>query len=464
MRRAMAFAAGLVVAHAGGGASRAAAQIADRAALVQALDSAARAHVDHELVPGASVAVVRGADTLLFRGYGYVDLEWMVPTPVDASASYEIGSVTKQFTAAAVLKLVERGLLDLDRDVTDYLPDFDTHGHEVPLRRLLDHTSGIQGYTEMPVFWTELSKEALPRDSLVALFEAEPFLFEPGRGQIYNNSAYFLLGLVIEEVSGRPYEEFLSTEIFEPLGMKGSYYCSERAIREGKAHGYDASPEGLVVKAYLDHTWPYAAGSLCSTAGDLVRWNQALHGGRVLSPASYSSMTTPVPLLDGTPLDYAMGLAIGERDGVREISHGGGINGFLTHGAYYPEDDLTVVVLQNAGSPRGPGLLGSAIAEMIYGPEVEPVAVPYPGDPNLLVGTYAGPTRGGHLHLTVTVDGDGIVVRARGQDEGRRPIHVGDGVWRDGGTRYVFDVVGGRPIGLMIHQGAGRYPLRPVGQ
>ena len=256
--------------------------------------------------------MVRGADTLLLRGYGYADLEWEVPTPPDAAASYEIGSVTKQFTAAAVLKLVDEGRIDLDADVTEYLPDFDTQDHPVPVRRLLDHTSGIQGYTEMPVFG-DLMRDPLPRDSLVSLVEAEPFLFEPGTGQIYNNSAFFLLGLIIEEISGDSYEAFVQTRLFEPLGMDRSYYCSVSDIRARRAHGYDAGPDGLQRKAYLDHTWPYAAGSLCSTAGDLVRWNQALHGGRVLSAASYEAMTTPLPLLDGTELEYAMGLGIGVR-------------------------------------------------------------------------------------------------------------------------------------------------------
>ena len=153
-----------------------AAQIQDRATLVAALDSLARAHADEDGVAGVSVAVVRGADTLLLGGYGLVDLEWNVPTPRDASASYEIGSVTKQFTAAALLKLVEDGKVDLDADFTEYV-DFDTRGHEIPVRRLLDHTSGIPGYTEMPVFG-ELAMKQLPRDSLVSLVEAEPFLFE----------------------------------------------------------------------------------------------------------------------------------------------------------------------------------------------------------------------------------------------------------------------------------------------
>ena len=300
----------------------------DRARLVEQLDSAARAHVEHDMVVGVSVAVVHGADTLLLSGYGLADLEWGVHTPVDAKASYEIGSVTKQFTAAAVMQLVEEGRLDLAADISEYLPEFDSQGHEVPLRRLLDHTSGIKGYTEMPMFG-ELAMKDLPRDTLISMVEKEPFDFEPGTALIYNNSAYFFLGLIIERVSGQSYEEYVEEHLFTPLGMADSYYCSESAIRPGRAHGYDGSREGLVRKRYLDHNWPYAAGSLCSTAGDLVRWNQALHGGEVLSEASYREMITPKPLDDGTPVRYAMGLGIDDRGGRRAIAHGGGINGYL---------------------------------------------------------------------------------------------------------------------------------------
>jgi len=179
-----------------------AAQSPDRAALVSLLDSLATAWAADSLVAGASVAVVHRGDTLLLEGYGVADLEWDVAMATDAV--FEIGSMTKQFTAAAVLQLAEQGKLDLDADFTTYLPDYDTQGRRIPLRRLLDHTSGIRGYTEMPVFG-EIMMRKLPRDSLVAKIEAAPFDFEPGTAQTYNNSAYFLLGLIVAKASGEPY-------------------------------------------------------------------------------------------------------------------------------------------------------------------------------------------------------------------------------------------------------------------
>jgi CubicO group peptidase (beta-lactamase class C family) len=435
------------------------AQITDRTRLVAALDSAARAHVADSMVAGASVAVVRGTDTLLMRGYGYADLEWDVPTPADGRASYEIGSMTKQFTATAVLQLVDEGKLDLDADVTTYLPEFDTQGHRVPMRRLLDHTSGIKGYTEMPVFG-DISIKKLPRDSLVTLIEKEPFDFGPGTAEIYNNSAYFLLGLIIEKVSGQPYADYIAEHVFAPVGMDQSYYCSESAIRKDRAHGYDAGPSGLRRKAYLDHTWPYAAGSLCSTVGDLVRWNRKLHHGGVLPAASYRKLVTPEPLADGTPIRYAMGLVVDDTGGRRVITHGGGINGFLSDGRYYPDADLTVIVLQNTAGPRGPAALGQALADLVLGPAPEPATTPYTGDLDELLGDYSGPARGRPLTLHVTRDGDQLVLTAEGAGQGLRPTHWEGMTWGQGMTRVTFVRRGSRVVELHLDQGGGFYVLK----
>jgi CubicO group peptidase (beta-lactamase class C family) len=443
-------------------ASSSAGQEPGRDALRASLDSAARAYVEHEMVAGVSVAVVRGEDTLLSHGYGYADLEWDVPTPEDASASYEIGSVTKQFTAAAVLKLIEEGTLDLDADVTEYLPDFDTQGRAVPVRRLLDHTSGIKGYTEMPAFG-DLAMRDLPRDTLVSLVEAEPFEFEPGTALIYNNSAYFLLGLIIEKVSGQSYEEYVQEHLFDALGMESSYYCSEDAVRDDRAHGYDGSPDGLVRKGYLDHLWPYAAGSLCSTTGDLVRWNRALHGGEALSRESYAALTTPSPLEDGTPIRYAMGLGVDDRGGRRVIAHGGGINGFLSDGRYYPDEDLIIVVLQNSTGPQGPGDLGAALADLVLGPLPGPEASPYDGELDELVGTYRGPARGRSLTMTVTRRGNDLVFTPEGSEEVSEPVHIGDMTWEDGRTQFHFLREGGRVTQLRVDQISGHYVLLRVG-
>jgi CubicO group peptidase (beta-lactamase class C family) len=433
----------------------------DRATLVAALDSVARAHVASDNVAGMSVAVVQGSDTLLMRGYGHVDLEWEVVTPEDGSATYEIGSITKQFTAAAIMQLVEEGKLDLDTDFTEYLPAFDAAGHTVPLRRLLDHTSGIKSYTAVRGLMETLFGRDVPPDTMVSLVEAIPFEFEPGTAQIYNNSAYFLLGLIIRDVSGMSYEDYVETNFFEKLGMDSSHYCSEREIHPGTAHGYSPGPDGLLHKEFMDHQWPYAAGSLCSSVGDLIRWNSALHGGEILSPDGYAAMTSPMPLTDGTDLDYAMGLGVAEQRGTLAISHGGGINGFVSYGIHYPERDVTIVALQNSNGPP-PAAVVAGMADFVVGPSIPLEERDFDGDLDALVGEYAGPVRGSHFHFVVQRDGDDLLVGARGADEPEVATYLEDGTWRAGGNRFRFKVMDGRATEVMLLGGSARYRLRWV--
>jgi CubicO group peptidase (beta-lactamase class C family) len=384
------------------------AQTRDYRRIAGAVDSIVADALRDGRAAGMSVAVVMGHDTIVLKGYGHAELEHRVPTP--DRALYEIGSVTKQFTAAAVIQLHEAGALDLDDDLTKHLPDYPAQGRTVTLRRLLDHTSGIRGYTELPEFGP-LSVRRLARDSLVALFSAHPFDFEPGDALIYNNSGYFLLGLIIERVSGMSYEEYVREHLFRRAGMEDSGYCDERAIVSGRAHGYDMTPDGLRRAAYLDHTWPYAAGSLCSTAGDLVAWNRALHGGRILSPAGYRELTTPRPLNDGVPVRYAGGLLVDSVNGQRVIEHGGGINGFLTDVKYFPDQHLTIAVLVNTAGPVAPKRITRDIAGLILGgtpPESVPLATP----PDVYAGEYRGIGGGGPVVVIVAPDSAGTGITA----------------------------------------------------
>ncbi len=297
------------------------------ASVRSAIDGIIEAPIKAGKVAGASIAVAQRGQTLAARSYGSADLELDVPMPADAS--FEIGSVTKQFTAASILLLAERGKLSVDDDVHRFLPDYPTHGERITIRHLLTHTSGIKGYTELPEF-ADLMKLKKPVETLVTLFGEKPLDFKPGDALVYNNSAYFLLGLIIEKAGGQSYADFVKTNLFDKVGMPGSYYCSETALHHHHAHGYDTDKGTLVLKGYISHTWPYSAGSLCSTASDLSAWLSALHGGRVLSAGSYRAMTTPATLADGTTTRYGFGVGVAELAGRRAIFHGGGINGFLS--------------------------------------------------------------------------------------------------------------------------------------
>jgi CubicO group peptidase (beta-lactamase class C family) len=425
---------------------------------VRVLDSIAKSPVLENRVAGIGVAVVHGADTLLLNGYGRADVEWDVAMPVDAV--FEIGSVTKQFTAAAVLQLRDEGKLDLDADLTTYLPGYPTQGHRVPVRRLLDHTSGIRGYTEMKAF-DELRTRNLPRDSLVARIAAEPFDFAPGEALIYNNSAYFLLGLIIERVSGMSYEKYIEEKLFARLGMHRSSYCSNSAVVARRAHGYQLTNEGLARAPYLDHTWPYAAGSLCSTTGDLVTWLRALHGGRVLADASYREMITPRPLADGTVVRYAMGLArTPDSRGRPAIHHGGGIFGFVSDTRYYPDDDLYVVVLVNTTGNLSATALSTELVDVIL-PRPPVVMRSFKGDVASLVGTFTGAARGGPMSFRVTATGNGL---AAAINDGRAtPLNWIEGwTFTVGGQVVTFQRSGdnGPATVVRLDSGGGHYVLR----
>ncbi len=329
-----------------------------KARIVAAADSLAKAGLVSGPDAGIAIAVSRGAETILEAGYGTADLENGVP--VTRETVFRIGSLTKQFTAAAILRLAQDGKLALDDDLTKYLPDFPTHGARITLRHLLNHTSGLRNFTTRYGVRRRLD---LTDDQLLETFRNEPLDFAPGTRYSYSNSGYYLLGMIIEKVSGKRYDEFLQSTFFAPLGMKQSYYCHNDPIIPHRARGYGVKDGRLVNSEIISLNPPGAAGALCSTVHDLVTWTRALHGGKVLSAEFYRTMITPGALTDGTPIDYAGGLRVGTVEGHPVISHGGSISGFRGFLAYYPKDNLVVAVLYN--SERAP--LGDNVARAALG-------------------------------------------------------------------------------------------------
>lgn len=413
--------------------------------------------IDSQQLAGVAVGVKRGDQTLLMKTYGYADLEHEVPMPLHAS--FEIGSVTKQFTAAAILQLVEAGKLSLGDDFTKYV-DFDTGGRTISIQRLLDHTSGIKGYTESPVFG-ELVTRNLPRDTLLRLMEKEPFDFEPGEAEIYNNTAFYILGIIIEKVSGQSYDEYVSENLFAKAEMNNSYYCTNSKIIKDRAHGYDGGREGLVRASYLDHTWPYSAGSLCSTVEDLLKWNEALHSGAVLSDDMYQSLISPGVLNDGTQLRYCKGITVFDYKGNECIAHGGGINGFLSESRYFPEESLTVVVLINTTSPPTPGMIADQISdELLTIAQPDPVA--YDGDLSVLSGKYEGAARGAPLTMFVVAKDDGVVLVGGEEGEERDTLFYYGNYWSDGKSQQQanFVIENGMAEEMRFDHISGHYRLK----
>lgn len=295
--------------------------------------------------PGVALAVVKNGELIHSQGYGLANLEW--DCPIQPNTVFQLASITKQFTATAIMLLEQQGKLRLDDSITTYLPDYPTHDRTITITHLLNHTSGIPSYTGLESFVSELARKAMSSEDLPAYFKDLPLEFEPGTRFLYNNSGYHLLGLIIEKVAGMNYEDFIQQSIFQPLDMHHSYYMHNKTVIPHRASGYDQTPQGYQQTEYLNMLIPYAAGSLGSTIEDLVRWDAGLHAGHLLDKAAQERMYTPVRLADGSTEPYGFGFGIHDYKGHRLIHHGGGIFGFHTFISRFVDDKTMIAILAN---------------------------------------------------------------------------------------------------------------------
>jgi D-alanyl-D-alanine carboxypeptidase len=318
--------------------------------------------------PGAAVLIAKDGKIVLRKAYGMANLELGVPMRPDMV--FEIASVTKQFTAAAILLLQERGKLSVDDEITKYLPDYPTHGRKITIDHLLNHMSGIPEVTALPEWWPR-RREDMTTSQLIDLFKNKPLDFNPGEKQVYSNSGYILLGAILEKVSGKSYGDLIEQEIFAPLEMKRSRYAHQDEVVPNRASGYDMG-DGAKVAEYISLTQAYAAGGLLSTVDDLALWAQALTSEKLLKAKSLERMTSPPKLTSGEPTSYAYGQGILNENGTRIIEHGGGIPGFNSELLRIPDQRLLVIILANAfGHEPGAGSLGFRIAMKALGKAVE---------------------------------------------------------------------------------------------
>jgi D-alanyl-D-alanine carboxypeptidase len=323
------------------------------AVVARVADSLAQEFIATRGAPSVAIGVVRGTDTLVMKAWGKADLE--LDVPATAASVYRIGSVTKQFTSAAVMQLVEKGALRLDDSIAAYLPSLPAAWRPVTVRQLLNHTSGIPSYTGLGPAWARRWGEEMSPDTIVALTAAVPMKFAPGTKWEYDNTGYVLLGMLIEKAAGRPWATDLEERFFKPLGLADTRNCMVRPLVPRRARGYEPDGTGWKNAAFLEMSQPYAAGALCSTVGDLARWNRALHTGKVVSAASYAMMTTPAGA--ATERRYGFGLGRDTLGGRPVISHGGGIHGFITDNVWVPSAELSITVLTNSGAAiRAPRL------------------------------------------------------------------------------------------------------------
>ncbi len=365
-----------------------------------------QSHVANHSFMG-TVLVAKGGTVMLSKGYGSANLEWNIPN--SPTVKFRLGSVTKQFTAACVLLLEERGKWKVTDPVKKYMPDAPAAWDKITLFNLLTHTSGIPNFTSFPEY-EDFQMKAMTPKKIVETFENKPLDFAPGTKWSYSNSGYVLLGYLIEKVSGQSYQEFLQQNIFTPLEMKDSGYDSNSAIIMHRVSGYSRSEHGVENSGYVNMSVPFSAGGLYSTTEDLLKWERGLFGGKVLSAESLKEMTTPFKD------DYAFGLMVRTVNGRKEIDHGGGIQGFNTEMAYWPEDQLTVIVLGNLNG-NAPGEIATQLAATIHG---EKVMLPSERkeislSPEVLatyVGTYAFDPK---VDMNITLSGDRLETQLTGQ-------------------------------------------------
>ena len=304
------------------------------------IDDILNLHTERESFTG-SVLVARNGEILLSQGYSWADRDNQIPnTP---QTKYRLGSITKQFTAMAVLILQAEGQLNVQEPICPYIPECPDAWQEVTIHHLLTHTSGIPDLTNFPDFKTFKATPTTPVQT-IARFQDKPLDFQPGEKWNYSNSGYVLLGYMIEQVSSQSYEMFLQQKIFEPLQMTSTGYDHNDGSLATGYTGVDShwdSPE------LIDMTLPYAAGGLYSTVEDLYLWDQALYTEQLVSHESLDWMFTPHAKTAFTGLSYGYGWFVGQMNNHSAVSHGGGIDGFVTEIRRYMDDRVTIIILSN---------------------------------------------------------------------------------------------------------------------
>ena len=420
---------------------------------VARMDQVVRASSDADAFSGA-VLVARDGRILLDQGYGLANREWNIPN--DGDTKFRLGSLTKQFTAVAIMILNQQGKVDLDAPIKTWLPQAPAAWDAVTARHLLNHTSGMPDFTRFDDY-EALKTQPATMEQLIARFSARPLDFAPGARFAYSNSGYVLLSAIVEAASGQTYADFVTANLFAPLAMTDSGYDRHDATLPRRASGYTRTDAGVVNADYVDMSIPTGAGALYSTTHDLLKWEQGLLGGRVLNPQSMTALTTPVR--NG----YAMGLLVTQADGEKLVWHNGAIEGFNTYMAYDPGDRTAVIVLGNLNG-EAPDKLGAALVTLARGGTVtlasERRAVALSPDTlKAYEGVFAlSPT----FALTVSVVDGKLMAQATGQPAFELTAEAEDAFFLtavDAQITFTRDATGGVD-GLVLHQGGRDMPAR----
>jgi CubicO group peptidase (beta-lactamase class C family) len=309
---------------------------------------------------GVSALVAKDGNVIYRKAFGKADLE--LDVDMTSKNVFEVGSITKQFTSVAILMLLEEGKLSLDDEITKFIPTYPTNGKKITIHHLLTHTSGIKSYTSMQRFGEVMTIDETPL-KFIDFFKNEPMDFDPGEKYLYNNSGYFILGYIVEKVSGISYPKFIQERIFDAIDMKSSYYGSHKKLIKNRASGYQKGAEFSNAQ-YISLTLPYAAGSIMSNVDDMLKWQTAITSNVFLKKATIDKAFTNYTLINGDKINYGYGWSINEINDVPTIEHGGAIPGYLSMGVFVPSKKVYVIVFSNCGcqSPTNIALEIAALA------------------------------------------------------------------------------------------------------
>ncbi|MFT0716585.1 serine hydrolase domain-containing protein [Flagellimonas lutimaris] len=328
--------------------------------LVQSIDNIVAPYINSN-GPGLSLLVMEKGEELISKGYGLASLELNVEN--DPEMIYKIGSLTKQFTATAILKLEEDGKLSIKDDIRKYLPDYPDHGYKITIENLLNHTSGIPSFTDRSDI-SDIEKTELTPNQLIALFKEEPLEFPSGEKYSYSDSGYVLLGLLIERLSGVTYEKYITQNLFSKAELNNTFCDNPEKLIMNRVPGYTLDSLGFKPAQYMTMKVPFAAGNLISNVNDLYTWTKTLHKGEIISKEQLSKMFTSAQVTSGEYTGYGFGTFVKTFADQRVYFHDGWIYGFISSQFYFPESDIFIAVMSNSTSIDSHEIASKIIAEL----------------------------------------------------------------------------------------------------
>ncbi len=309
-----------------------------------------------------AIMVIKEGEVVFKDGYGLANIEHNIPNTTETK--FRLWSITKQFTAVAILMLEERGLISVNDSIRKYFPEYPEFDERITVHHLLTHTAGFFNYADIPYSHKKFYKLPYTSEELIGSFKDKPLDFEPGEGWNYSNSGYYLLGLIIERVSGKKYSQFLKENIFEPLAMRNTGVDDNKTLIQNSASGYYLNGDNLIHCEYIDMNTVFSSGGIYSTVEDMYLWDQALHNGKLINEASLEKMETPYKN------DYGYGVNIDEKYNRKRVNHGGGCEGFLNELHRYTDDKVSIVVLSNYGF-TAVWKISEVLAAIVFGQKYE---------------------------------------------------------------------------------------------